>query len=131
MLSALSVRKSDHHRALPTGAAKWLAPWRRQLSSRTDLHGSARWWSLFRTESADNTRHRVVWSDFGRVPKAALLPAGDPTVALNSCYVLSCEDRQDALAFMVLLNSPLAAAWLNAVAEPARGGWHRYLAWTV
>ena len=37
----------------------------------------------------------------------------------------------DALALTALLNSPLAAAWLNAIAEPARGGWHRYLAWTV
>ena len=35
------------------------------------------------------------------------------------------------LAVSALLNSPLAAAFLNAIAEPARGGWHRYLAWTV
>ncbi|MDB4917360.1 MAG: hypothetical protein JWM95_5004 [Gemmatimonadetes bacterium] len=118
-------------RALPSGAAKWLGPWRRQLTARTDLRGSATWWSLFRTESADSTRPRIVWSDFGRTPRAALLGAGDGTVPLNSCYVLSCDDVQDALAFMVLLNSPVAAAWLNAIAEPARGGWHRYLAWTV
>jgi len=45
--------------------------------------------------------------------------------------VLTCEDRDDALAFAALLNSSLAAAWLGAIAEPARGGWHRYLAWTV
>ena len=37
----------------------------------------------------------------------------------------------DALAVAAVLNSMLAAAWFNAVAEPARGGWHRYLAWTV
>ncbi|MEP6618578.1 MAG: N-6 DNA methylase [bacterium] len=118
-------------RALPSGAARWLAPWKRQLTSRTDLRGSAMWWSLFRTEGADHTRARVVWSDFGRVPRAALLPAGDRTVPLNSCYVLPCEDARDALALTALLNGPIAAAWLNAIAEPARGGWHRYLAWTV
>jgi hypothetical protein len=60
-----------------------------------------------------------------------LLPAGDLTVPLNSCYVLACDDPDDALALTALLNGPLAAAWLNAIAEPARGGWHRYLAWTV
>lgn len=86
---------------------------------------------LFRTESADCTRTRVVWSDFGRSPRAAILPAGDPTVPLNTCYVLPCDDPVDALAVSALLNSPLAAAFLNAIAEPARGGWHRYLAWTV
>jgi hypothetical protein len=86
---------------------------------------------LFRTESADVTRTRVVWNDFGRAPRAAILPAGDPTVPLNSCYVLPCADPVDALALAALLNSPLAAAFLNAIAEPARGGWHRYLAWTV
>jgi hypothetical protein len=45
--------------------------------------------------------------------------------------VLSCGDPDDALALAALLNSPLAAAWLGAIAEPARGGWHRFLAWTV
>jgi hypothetical protein len=117
--------------ALPEGAARWLAPWRARLRSRTDLHGSAAWWMLFRTEGADCSRTRVVWSDFGRVPRAAILAAGDPTVPLNSCYVLPCDDPRDALALAALLNSPLAAAWLNAIAEPARGGWHRYLAWTI
>lgn len=44
---------------------------------------------------------------------------------------MSCDDARDALALTALLNGPLAAAWLNAIAEPARGGWHRYLAWTA
>jgi hypothetical protein len=116
---------------LPAPTARWLAPWRRQLAARTDLRGSRAWWSLFRTEGADGALTRVVWSDFGRSPRAVILPAGDPTVPLNSCYVLPCGDPVDALAFAALLNSPLAASWLNAIAEPARGGWHRYLAWTV
>jgi len=116
---------------LPPAAARWLAPWRRRLRARSDFRGSGSWWMLFRTESADFARTRVVWNDFGRTPRAAILPAGDPTVPLNSCYVLPCADPVDALAFAALLNSPLAAAFLNAVAEPARGGWHRYLAWTV
>jgi hypothetical protein len=116
---------------LPRGAARWLAPWRHRLAERSDLRGSRAWWSLFRTEAADCARARVVWCDFGRSPRAAVLPAGDPTVPLNSCYVLPCNDPDDALAITALLNSPLAAAWLGAIAEPARGGWHRYLAWTV
>ncbi|HEX5970553.1 MAG TPA: DNA methyltransferase [Gemmatimonadaceae bacterium] len=116
---------------LPPAAARWLAPWRRRLRARSDLRGTGSWWMLFRTESADCTRTRVVWNDFGRAPRAAILPAGDPTVPLNSCYVLPCADPVDALALAALLNSPLAAAFLNAIAEPARGGWHRYLAWTV
>jgi hypothetical protein len=101
------------------------------LRARTDLRGSEHWWTLFRTDGADCTRPRVVWSDFGRTPRAAVLPVGDPTVPLNSCYVLPCTDATDAFALAALLNGPLAAAWLNAIAEPARGGWHRYLAWTV
>ena len=38
---------------------------------------------------------------------------------------------KDGFALAALLNSPLAAAWLNTIAEPARGGFHRYLGWTV
>jgi hypothetical protein len=30
-----------------------------------------------------------------------------------------------------LLNGPLIAAWLNTLAEPARGGYRRYLGWTM
>jgi len=116
---------------LPSAAARWLAPWRRRLAARSDLHGTRAWWSLFRTEGAAVSHPRVVWSDFGRAPRAAVIPSGDPTVPLNSCYVLACPDVDDALALAALLNSQLAAAWLNAVAEPARGGWHRYLGWTV
>jgi hypothetical protein len=116
---------------LPSGAGRWLAPWKARLSARSDLHGSRAWWSLFRTEGAESARPRVVWGDFGKTPRAALLAAGDATVPLNSCYVLACDDLVDALTLTALFNSPLAAAWLNALAEPARGGWHRYLAWTV
>jgi hypothetical protein len=125
------AREGEPLRALPMNAARWLAPWRRRLRSRTDLRGAATWWMLFRTEAADCSRTRVVWGDFGRVPRAAVLPAGDPTVPLNSCYVLACDDPADALTLASLLNGPVAAGWLNAVAEPARGSWHRYLAWTV
>jgi len=74
---------------------------------------------------------RVVWSDIGKVPRAAVLEALDDTVPLNSCYVARCPDLTDAHALAALLNSPLAAAWLNAIAEPARGGYHRYLGWTL
>ena len=116
---------------LPRGAARWLVPWRTKLCARSDLRGARAWWSLFRTEAADCRRARVVGSDVGRAPRAAVLPAGDPTVPLNSCDVLACDHPGDALAVAALLNSPLAAAWLGAIAEPARGGWHRYLAWTM
>jgi len=73
----------------------------------------------------------VVWSDFGRHPRATLLEAGDNTVPLNTCYVVHAPTRDDAAALTALLNSPLLAAWLHILAEPARGGYHRYLAWTM
>ena len=116
---------------LPPLAAALLAPWRRALAQRADARKVARWWSLFRTEGARSDQSRVVWSDIGREPRAALLAAGDATVPLNSCYVVRCADPNDADALAALLNGPLARAWLNAVAEPARGGYHRYLGWTM
>jgi hypothetical protein len=44
---------------------------------------------------------------------------------------VGCDDTRDALALAAVLNSPLAGAWLNVIAEPARGGYRRYLGWTV
>lgn len=37
----------------------------------------------------------------------------------------------DAHALAALLNGPIASAWLSVLAEPARGGFHRYLGWTM
>jgi hypothetical protein len=118
-------------RALPPLARRWLLPFHDVLSARSDLHGRFPWWSVFRTESANHERPRVVWADFGLTPRATILEAGEPFVALNSCYVVSCATSSDAHALATLLNSPLAAAWLNSIAEPARGGYRRYLGWTL
>jgi hypothetical protein len=124
----------DDGRALATLPAPVLAhllPWRRRLIARSDLHPGDAWWSLFRVEAASTQRHRVVWADLARTPRAVFLPRGDRTVPLNSCYVAACDDETDALAFCALLNSPLAAAWLAVLAEPARGGYRRFLGWTM
>jgi hypothetical protein len=101
---------------LPVHTAHWLGRWRHVLSQRTDVRGNAPWWTLFRTASARDDIPRVVWADMGRTPRALVLPPGDGTVALNSCYVLPCRDPDDASAIAALLNSPLAAAWLGAIA---------------
>lgn len=123
-------KTGDPLRELPPHAHSWLTRSRRTLERRTDSR-SGRWWALFRTECAESTSSRVVWADFGRAPRAAVLDAGDPTVPLNSCYSVPCPTLPDALAFSAILNSQIAAAWLSVLAEPARGGYHRYLGWTV
>ena len=89
-----------------------------------------RWWSLFRLEAA-LPGWRVVWGDVGRTPRAVVLSPDDDTIALNSCYVLRVPSDADADALAAWFNSPLAVAWLSAIAEPARGGYHRFLGWTM
>ena len=116
--------------ALPANAERWLGRSRRKLEQRADARCN-RWWSLFRTDSAASTSPRVIWGDFGRAPCAAVLEPGDPTVPLNTCYSVTCPTRADALAFAAILNSEVAAAWLAAIAEPARGNFYRFLGWTV
>ena len=116
---------------LPPLARRWLLPFREQLGRRSDLHGRLPWWTVFRTESARHERARVIWADFGLTPRAMVIEPRDPIVPLNSCYATSCNTLDDAHGLAVLLNSPLVSAWLNVVAEPARGGYRRYLGWTV
>lgn len=118
-------------RTLAPHIRSWLLPFRDTLSARSDLHGRFPWWSVFRTESAHHDSPRVVWADFGLTPRALVVEAGEPLVALNSCYVVRCPTIGDAYALATILNSPLCAAWLNSLAEPARGGYRRYLGWTV
>lgn len=116
---------------LPPGVAKWLAPHRRALASRADSRSAARWWSVFRTDGARHDVTRVIWADIGRTPRATVLEAGDPTVPLNTCYVARCPTSDDAFALSALLNSSIVSAWLSVLAEPARGGYRRYLGWTM
>ena len=118
-------------RTLPPETLRWLAYYRRRLEARTDGRSSAKWWSLFRTDGAACDTPRVIWADMGKRPRAAVLAAGDDSVPLNSCYVLKCRDQREALALAAILNSDVAAAWLELLAEPARGGYHRYLGWTM
>ena len=44
---------------------------------------------------------------------------------------MRCAHPRDAFALAAILNSPLASAWLGSIAEPARGGYKRYLGWTL
>ena len=118
-------------RQLPPLAERWLVPWKARLAARSDARNRAAWWTLFRTDAAAHDRPRVVWPDVGRVPRAAVLPAGDARVPLNSCYVARAPSLVDAHALAALLNGPLVAAWLAVLAEPARGGYRRYLGWTL
>ena len=118
-------------RTLPPHAHAWLARWRTALSRRTDARSRGPWWALFRTAGASCARARAVWEKVGRVPRALVLAPNEESVALNSCYVLACRDSRDAHTLAALLNSPLLAAWLSLIAEPARGGYRRFLAWTV
>jgi Eco57I restriction-modification methylase len=118
-------------RELPPRAARWFAGYRRRLVQRSDARRTRAWWSLFRTEGAAHEWPRVVWADFGRRPRAVVLPAGHDAVPLNTCYVSRCAELDDARALAAILNSSLAAAWLGALAEPARGGFKRYLAWSM
>jgi hypothetical protein len=101
------------------------------LEHRRDARARLPWWTLFRTEAARYELPRVVWADIGKQLRPRVLPAGDPTVPLNSCYVLRASSLEDALALELLLGSRVAAAWFEALAEPARGGFRRFMGWTV
>lgn len=118
-------------RELPPFARAWLLSFRDRLSARSDLRGRLPWWTLFRTESAAHQSARVIWADFGLRPRAIVTVPGDPTIPLNTCYSTTCPSLDDAHALAALLNGPLAAAWLNVLAEPARGSYRRYLGWTM
>ncbi len=118
-------------RVLPPRTSRWFARYRSQLETRKDARIRQPWWTLFRTEAARAESARLVWADLGRTLRTTVLQPGDPTVPLNTCYVLRAASLTDAYALDTLLTSPIAGAWLDAIAEPARGGWRRFLGWTV
>jgi len=118
-------------RRLPAPLARYFAPHERRLLARTDLRPKEPWWTLFRTELLAADSWRVVWADIGRTLRATVLPPHSSAVPLNSCYGVRFDDPVDAHTLAALLNAPTTTAWLSLVAEPARGGYHRFMAWTV
>lgn len=118
-------------RTLPPATTRWLTQWRPRLQTRRDARRAQPWWTLFRTEAARFDLPRLVWADIARTMRCTVLHAGDPTVPLNSCYVMRLSSLDDAYALQALLSSSIANAWLSVLAEPARGGFRRFLGWTV
>lgn len=117
--------------SLPPATARWLAHWRSRLCARADARHRKTWWSLFRTEAARADCPRLVWADIGKRLRVQMLQEGDPTVPLNTCYVLRLSNEAEAYALSALIQSNITGAWLDALAEPARGGFRRFLGWTV
>ncbi len=111
--------------------ARHFAPHERALTARTDLRPREPWWSIFRTDLLASAGWRVVWADIGKTLRAMVLPPHCEFVPLNTCYGVRLHDPVDAHALAALLNAPTTTAWLSLVAEPARGGYHRFLGWTV
>jgi hypothetical protein len=60
-----------------------------------------------------------------------VIEPGDSIVPLNTCYAVGCDTLDDAHGLAAVLNGPLVSSWLSVVAEPARGGYRRYLGWTM
>ncbi|MFN9204475.1 MAG: Eco57I restriction-modification methylase domain-containing protein [Gemmatimonas sp.] len=118
-------------RTLPPATTRWLAQWRPRLQARRDARSRQPWWTLHRTEAARFDGPRLVWADIGKRLRVQLLHTGDPTVPLNSCYVVRPPTLDEAYALLALLTSTIVAAWLDPLAEPARGGFRRFLGWTV
>ena len=118
-------------KALPAPLARHFAEHQRALLARTDLRPRDPWWSLFRTDLLASGGWRVVWADIGRTLRATILPPHSAAVPLNTCYGVRLHDPVDAHALAALLNAPSSSAWLSLVAEPARGGYHRFMGWTV
>jgi hypothetical protein len=117
--------------SLPAALARHLAPHERTLRTRADLRPRDAWWTVFRTDLVPRGGWRVCWADVSRSLRATLLPPQSTTVPLNSCYGVRCTDAIDALALLALLNAPLTSAFLALVAEPARGGFLRFLGFTT
>lgn len=113
--------------ALPAEAREALAPHRETLEARTDLHGQAPWWRLFRVRP-EGLGWRVVWRDIATRLEAVVLPPvweGGP-VNLNSTYYVGVADEAQAQRLCAALNDDALTEWLKPYAQRARNGFFRF-----
>jgi hypothetical protein len=112
---------------LSTSLAARLTPHLGRLRRRADYRAGVPW-QVFRTALA-HAEHRVLWPDLGRrlaaaVPEPAIVP-------LNTVYGIATRDADESVALAALLNSRWLTALACLVADPARGGFHRFNARVV
>ena len=117
--------------ALPSGAARHLAPHLGALRRRADYAGGKPC-CLFRTAPAISP-HRVIWADVSRRLEAAPLSGvrGLGVIPLNSCYLTPAPDAETTLRLAAWLNCTWCRVLAAAIAEPASGGYRRFNARVV
>lgn len=118
--------------ALSDEQREWIEAHRERLMRRADARPGRPLWELFRIRRG-GFGHRVVWRDISRVLEATpLVPVADGgAVHLNTCYAVHVPNRAAALRLALWLNLEPARFVARALAEPARGGFRRYLAGNV
>ena len=112
---------------LPRELARLLEPHLERLRRRSDYRTGPPW-QVFRTGLA-YAPYRVVWADLAR-RIAAAVPQPD-VVPLNTVYGIATRSAEDAHALAALFNSRWLTALARLVADPARGGFHRFNARVV
>ena len=112
---------------LPRELGRLLEPHFERLRRRSDYRTGAPW-QVFRTGLA-YAPHRVVWADVARRIAAAVLQPD--VVPLNTVYGIATRTTEDAYALAALFNSRWLTALARLVADPARGGFHRFNARVV
>jgi adenine-specific DNA-methyltransferase len=112
---------------LPRELARLLEPHLERLRRRSDYRAGAPW-QVFRTGLA-YAPHRVVWADMARRIAAAVPPPD--IVPLNTVYGIATRTAEDAHALAALFNCRWLTALACLVADPARGGFHRFNARVV
>ncbi len=118
-------RDGDVLARLPRGATEHIERNVAALKDRADYkHGPL--WSLFRTRCVQG-KHRVVWRDIDRQPRAVVLDESEypDAIPLNTCYVARAPDRETAHAIAAVFNSTWTTALIRTLADEARGGFRR------
>ena len=110
---------------LPELTQAYLATRARTLRARVDYREGP-FWKVFRTAAAC-ARHRVVWPDLARRPRAVYLEAAghSRTLPLNTCYCAAVPSSATGHVVTAVLNSTWVVPYVRAAADEARGGYRR------
>jgi hypothetical protein len=110
----------------------WLANHAQRLEARADADDQTPPWGLFRVGRAA-LGWRVAWRDIATRLEAFVLPPvalGGPVI-LNTLYCIACQDEAEALRLATWLNHPAIQVLATQIADPASGGYRRFLGGTV
>ncbi|MFQ6060722.1 MAG: Eco57I restriction-modification methylase domain-containing protein, partial [Thermoplasmata archaeon] len=124
--------------SLPSNAQSYFQRHEQRLKRRSDYRKGQPPWVIFRVSSS-KLKEKVAWHELAKRLESSYLPrvwksdylGTCPLIPIQTVYFVSPEKESLGHVLVSLFNSFFVRSFIASIAERARGGYFRHIAWTM